>query len=260
MDYFNIYRTYLMNRKSPLTQKSYLHTIERYFLFLKGQEPNEPNSEQFLAYLNHKGCNTRSLNRHLSALKSFFKQVLRRELIIESYRFDRKLPNWLDEDERKKYLAACQTPFEKALVKVLLGAGLRVSETANLEISNVDPDGYLKVMGKGGEEGVVAVEPQVIEAINEYLTVRIDHSSKVFPRGARTMEKIIKEIGKRAKLSKKITPHVLRHSAATSLLDRGFDLVEVRDQLRHKNISTTSIYVHTKPTKIKKKLDLLSKK
>lgn len=257
MERLDEFEEYLKGRKSALTLKNYTHTIERFFLFLKGREPNERNTEEFLAYLSHKGCGARSLNRHLAALKSFFKYILKEELIIESYRFDKKLPIWLDEDEMKKYLAACNTPLELALAMTLYGGGLRVSETESLEIDNVDPKGFLKVMGKGGEEGVVAVTSKTIKAISDYLAIRKDHSNKVFPRGARTIEKIIREIGERAKISKKVTPHVLRHSAATSMLDRGLDITEVRDQMRHKNIATTSIYVHTKPGKIKDKLEKL---
>lgn len=260
MDYIALFTSYLKDRKSPLTAKNYLHTMEHYLLFLKGEVPSESNAEQFLSYLSHKGNEARSLNRHLCALKSFFKYILRQEIIIESYRFDKKLPIWLDEDERNKFLAACQTPFEKAISMVFIYGGLRVQETANLEINKVtvleeDGTGYLTIMGKGGREEVVAVPSNVIKAINEYLSIRNGHSNLVFPRGVRAIQGIIKEIGERAKLSKKVTPHTLRHTAATRLRDKGFDISEIKEHLRHRSITTTSIYVHIKPDEIRDKLE-----
>lgn len=260
MSLLDEFESYLRNRKSPLTSKSYIHTVEHYLLFLKGQEPSESNAEQFLTYMSLKGNGARSLNRHLAALKSFFKRILKKELNIESYSFEEKLPVWLDDEEQEKYWAACITPLEQALVLVFLKGGLRVHEAAELEIDNIDPRGYLKIMGKGRREEVVAIDAGTMKAINDYLALKTDHSNKVFPRGVRVIEKIIKRIGERARLNKKVTPHVLRHTAATSLLDKGFDIGEVRDQLRHRNIATTNIYIHTKPEKIRKKLNLLSNK
>lgn len=251
MNHMDSYRAYLKDRRSSLTQKHYINTVERYLLYLKGAEPSESNTEEFLAFLSLKGCKARSLNRHLAALKSFFKHVLRKELTIESYRFDRKLPDWLDEEEQKRYMAACQTPFEKALATTFLKSGIRVSEAANLKVDNIDPDGYLKVMGKGGKERVIRVKPEVIDTINEYLMTRKVHSNLVFPRGVRVIEKIIREIGVRAKINKKVTPHVLRHSMGSLWMDKGGDLVQLQHELGHDNISTTSIYTHTKPSKIK---------
>lgn len=260
MIYLDLFTSYLKDRKSLLTAKNYIHTVEHYLLFLRGQEPTESNAEQFLMYQSHKGNSARSLNRHLAALKSFFKHVVRKELIIESYRFDKKLPNWLDEGEQKKYIAACQTPFEKALAITFLGSGIRVSEAEGLLIDNVYPDGFLKVMGKGGKERVIAIKPIIIDTINEYLGVRKDHSDKVFSRGARVMERIITEIGVRAKINRKITPHILRHSYGSLWTEKGGDLAQLRDQMGHTNIATTGIYVHTKPEQIKKRMpDLIGK-
>lgn len=236
ISYLDTFQEYLKNRKAPLTTKHYLHSIERFLSFLKGQEPNELNAKKFLIYLSCKGCGVRSVNRHLAALKSFFKYVVRKELVIESYRFDKKLPEWLDEDEQRKCLAACRTPFEKALVMVFLTGGLRVSEAANLNVADVDPAGYLRVMGKGEVERVAAVPSQAIDAINEYLRHRVQHSTKVFPRGVRAIQKTVKEIGERARISKEVTPRVLRHSYTNILLSKGFDLAEVRERLRHKNL------------------------
>lgn len=252
-----LFRAYLKDRKSILTQKHYISTIERYLLYLKGAEPNETNAEGFLAFLSLKGCRARSLNRHLAALKSFFSHVLKRELHIESYRFDKVLPDWLDEEELNKYAAACETLFEKTMVAIFRGAGLRVSELANLRVDKVNPDGYLIVMGKGGKERAVPVESQVISIIEEWLQARNIHSPLVFPRGVRVIEKIIKQIGKRAKMNKKVTPHVLRHSMASLHLDRGGELIDLKEKLGHENISTTSIYSHVKLSKIKKRMPAL---
>lgn len=248
------FEEYLQNRKSALTAKNYTHTVERYLVFLKDKKPDELNAEQFLTYLGHKGSSTRSLNRHLAALRSFFKHVLRQDLDIEGYSFDKILPSWLDEEEQKKYIAACETPFERALAVTFLGSGIRVSEAESLLVADVDPKGFIKVMGKGRKERVVAVKPIVIRTVDEYLGCRKDHSNKVFPRGARAIEQIVKGIGERAKISKKVTPHVLRHSMGSLWMDKGGELAQLRDQLGHTNITTTSVYVHTKPERIRRSM------
>lgn len=258
VNYLESFRSYLKERKSVLTTKNYLNTLQHYLAYLKGREPDERNVDEFLTYMSHKGNSAKSVNRHLAALRCFFKHVLRVKLEIEGYRTDKYLPIWLDGDEQNKLKSVCESTLEKALVAVFLESGLRVSEMESLAIKNVDENGYLKVMGKGGKEAVVAVSQKTLDAIWNYIgSRRGDGTGRVFPRGARAIEEIIRDLGKRAHLGRKITPHTLRHSCASRMADEGFTVVEVRDQLRHANIATTNIYFHSKPSKIKEKLEKL---
>lgn len=243
--YLDKFSSYLDGRKSPATARNYLNTVVRYFVWLKQREPNPENAEEFLAFLNLHEINSRSLNRHLSAIKCFFKSVLKKELMIESFRFEKKLPMWLTEDEQHKYVAACENVYETAVVTLLLGSGMRVSEAAGLTTGCIKPDGKIKVMGKGGKERIIAVQQVVIENIQLYLNSRKFQSRIVFPRGSKSIQRVVKEVAIRAGLGKKITPHSLRHSFGSLWVKKGGKLEQLRDELGHANIATTSIYTHT---------------
>lgn len=254
MNYLQLFKDFLKDRKSPLTSKAYLETVTAYLKF-SNNNPAVENVEKFLSYLSAKRhCGGRSLNRHLAALKSFFKNVIKQKepLMIEPYRFERKLPVWIDSEEQKRLIAACRSPLARAIVICLLGSGLRLQELCTLKISDVNHKGFLTVMGKGRKERTVAVPKGVIEEIDSYLQWRPDSSIYVFARAKNTVERIVRETARRAHLSGKITPHTLRHSYASSYLDSGGELLHLRDQLGHANLATTNIYVHSKPEQIRK--------
>lgn len=254
MNYLELFKSYLKDRKSPLTTKAYKETVTSYLQYCNNQ-PDTENVERFLSYLSLKRhCGGRSLNRHLAALRSFFKNVLKHEIEIEPYRYVKKLPVWLEDEEQKKLIAACESPLAKALVVCFLGSGLRLAELCTLKIGNVNHKGFLSVIGKGGKERTVAVPSAVIVTIDNYLQWKSDSSPYVFNRAQTTIEKIVREAARKAKLSGKITPHTLRHSYASSYLDAGGELIHLKVQLGHENISTTNIYLHSKPEQIRRRM------
>ncbi len=247
------YEAYLKNRKSPATTRNYLNTIQRYLLFIKGGSPTEDKAEEFLNSMSGDDVSPRSLNRHLSALKSFFKIIMKHELILEGFRFEKTLPTWLDLNEQNQLIAGCETLYEKAVIMTLLGSGLRVSEAAGLTVGRIDAErNQLKVMGKGGKERIVPVQPLVIEVIRDYLSSRRFSSRVVFPRGTKSIQRVVKEVAKRAGISKKVTPHTLRHSYGSLWIRKGGALIALRDMMGHTNIATTDIYTHTTVDEIQK--------
>ena len=252
MNYLEQFKGYLKDRKAPLTQKAYLETVNNYLRYCHNA-PSPENVEQFLSYLSVKGsCRGRSLNRHLAALRSFFKNILKHKLAIEPYKFERKLPVWLESEDQRKLIAACRSPLARAIVITALGSGIRLSELCSLKVSDVNHRGFLTVMGKGRKERTIAVPKEVIDEIDHYLELRTDSNACVFARSRRTIESIVSETAKRARLSAKVTPHILRHSYASSFLDKGGQLLHLKEQLGHTNIQTTNIYIHAKPEQIKK--------
>lgn len=165
----------------------------------------------------------------------------------------RKLPVVLSEAEVKRFLAALENPKQRAIAFILYSTGLRVSEAARLKPADVDSErGQIHVrQGKGQKDRYVMLSPVVLEVLREY--VRIDRPYHwLFPAGhrgdrhitTRTIQEAVKQAAKRAGIEKRVTPHVLRHSFATHLLESGTDLRYIQELLGHSKISTTVIYTH----------------
>jgi integrase/recombinase XerD len=237
--------------------------------------------ETFLADIYDKGLVQTSQARILSGIRGFFKYMYMENLIkvsptelIENPNPQRKLPNILSTEEIDKIIRGIDVSLaeghrNRAIIEVLYGCGLRVTELVSLLISCYFPKkGFIRVTGKGNKERLVPIGRQAIEAIDIYLkqrnTVKIKKGNEdvlfLNKRGARLTRVMILIMVKRAAvdagIEKTISPHTFRHSFATHLIEGGADLRAVQEMLGHETIATTEIYTHLDQKHLKKIIQL----
>lgn len=186
----------------------------------------------------------------------------------------RRLPSVLTTEEVERLLAAppADTPAglrDRAMLEVLYATGMRVSELVGLDVGNVHPGmGFVRVIGKGSKERIIPLGRMAISSLNEYLAygrpklhkgVKAEDALFLNHLGTRITRqgfwKIIKKYAQEAGVTKELTPHTLRHSFATHLLEGGADLRAVQEMLGHSDISTTQIYTHVAKTRLKEVYD-----
>mgnify|MGYP004449745415 CR=1 FL=1 len=272
------YRRYLKLERNftENTIDAYMLDVEKYINFLMQSGINSPveaelkDVEAFSASLRDIGIGPRSQCRILSGVRSFHRFLLLDEYtdkdpteLLESPRLGDHLPEVLSVEEIDMLQAAIdlskwEGQRNKTIIEVLFSCGLRVSELINLTISNLFlEEGFIRVKGKGRKERLVPISSEAIKQlefwfIDRRLMTNIKHEAEdiVFlnRRGAkltRTMILImIKDLGIKAGIQKTISPHTLRHSFATCLLEGGADLRVIQAMLGHESISTTEIYTH----------------
>lgn len=230
----------------------------------------------YLVTLSRRGCRARSVTRRLVAIRGFFRFLLREGQVsenpaatIELPRGNRKLPAFLslEEVDRLLTLPFGDTPEEirnEAMLKLLYATGLRVSELVGLSAQDINEvGGYLRTLGKGSKERVVPLGRFAIEAIQRYLAEARDKLVKgevpralfVTRRGEgmtrQMFWEILRKLAIRAGMTRSVSPHMLRHSFATHLLERGADLRSIQAMLGHSDISTTQIYTHLNLRRLK---------
>jgi integrase/recombinase XerD len=273
------FRAYLKLEKS-LSENSieaYSRDIDKLFQYseiqnikLKPESVTLTNLRDFIVWINELGMIPSSQARILSGIKSFYKYLLIEDVIksdpselLESPKLQRKLPDTLSYHEINAMIDAIDVSKpeggrNKAIMEVLYGCGLRVSELTELKRSNLYLDiEFIKVTGKGSKERLVPIGSSAIKA----LTIWIESIRVHFPvikgeedlvflnrRGKRLTRVyiflLIKELAAKAGLHKTISPHTLRHSFATHLVEGGADLRAVQEMLGHESITTTEIYTH----------------
>lgn len=229
---------------------------------------------KYLAVLKGKNLTNRTVNRHLSTLRSFFRFLNREGLIktnpmlsLSSPKQEKYLPLFLTEEEVTKLIDAVLPRDERglrdrAILETFYSTGVRISELAGLARDDIDfIGGIVKVLGKGKKERLVPIGDKAISAIRDYLNIRKKDSEAIFlnKSGRRITTRGIRNIvGKYIHLAgirHGVSPHTLRHSFATHLLNRGADLRSVQELLGHANLSTTQIYTHLTTDKLKSVYD-----
>ncbi len=230
----------------------------------------------YLLYLKDKGIGSNSISRALVAIKMFYRFLVQERLVkedaagvLESPKLIRALPDVLNVEEVDKMLAGpdLRDPVgirDRAALELMYATGMRVSEVTDLTKEGVNLDvGFIKCKGKGDKERIVPMGRKAKEAITRYLEkVRpallkgkedphlfISRLGKKISR--QTFWKMIKRYAKLARIKKDITPHTLRHSFATHLLEHGADLRVVQEMLGHADIATTQLYTHIDRTRLK---------
>jgi integrase/recombinase XerD len=231
----------------------------------------------FLGTLYARKLDARSVARHLVSIRQFFRFLLTDELIqddpaisVESPKLRQSLPEFLSVEEVERLLAQPDVSTaiglrDKAMIELLYSAGLRVSELCGLAVDDLHAEaGSLRCLGKGNKERLVPVGRRALAVIREYLRkarpeILGARSSKYLfvNRSANKLDrigfwKLLASYGRKAGLRKSLKPHMLRHSFATHLLDRGGDLRSVQLMLGHSDISTTQIYTHVVEERLKK--------
>ena len=273
------YLTYLEIEKnySPHTLLNYKIDLVEFFQFLGPKELEKVDYlflRRYLASLKERKLKPRSMARKISSLRSFYK-FLNREgylkdnpaALLMTPKLDKPLPKFLSVDEMKVFIESPQTDTEaglrdRAILETLYSTGIRVSELVGLNVDTMDLIGSIaKVAGKGKKERLVPVGNKATQAIRNYLNKRRGQAQALFlnkngkrltVRGVYNItDKYIKQVS----ATKNISPHVLRHSFATHMLDRGADLRSVQELLGHVSLSTTQIYTHVSTERLKKVYD-----
>jgi tyrosine recombinase XerC len=262
---------------SPHTVLNYRLDLDDFIKFL-GDAPIESVEylllRKYLAILKEKKLGSRSMARHLSALRSFFKFLTREGFLktnpilsVSSPKLDKHLPQFLTEEEVTRLIESSLPKNEmglrdRAILETFYSTGMRISELVSLSQDDLDfIGGVVKLKGKGKKERIAPIGDKAISSLRDYLEKRKRQASAVFlnKRGTRITDRGVRNIvGKYLKLSgtkKGVSPHTLRHSFATHLLNRGADLRTVQELLGHANLSSTQIYTHLTTEKLKNVYD-----
>jgi len=229
---------------------------------------------KYLAILKEKKLKARSMARHLSTLRSFFKFLTREGFLkfnpilsVASPKLDKHLPQFLTEEEITRLIESSVAKDEmglrdRAILETFYSTGMRISELVGLSLDDLDfIGGVVKLKGKGKKERIAPIGDKAIVSLRAYLGQRKKQSNSVFlnKRGMRITDRGVRNIvGKYLRLSgakQGVSPHTLRHSFATHLLNRGADLRTVQELLGHANLVTTQIYTHLTTDKLKNVYD-----
>lgn len=263
---------------SPNTIEAYGRDLKYFLNFLK-KDWKDVKKEDVLLYLRElqrKGFSQRSSSRVLSSLRTFFKYLILEGVIkvnplsgTKGIRQAKSLPTYLTMEEIEKLLSLPELSSptgkrDKAILELMYATGLRVSEVVELKMEELELDeGFIYVMGKGGKRRMVPTGEIALKYLSIYLNVREEYfegkgSPFVFlnykgePLTRQGLWKIIKGYGRKIGIGDKLTPHTLRHSFATHLLERGADLRSIQIMLGHSRISTTQIYTHIATERLKR--------
>lgn len=284
MDKFLEYLETVLNL-SPATVKSYKADIEQYYEYLNDMDADYKNPDKntgrgFAAYLSYSGLKYSSVNRKISALRKFYDYLIKEGKAeynpfsaLSNLKGEKRLPEYLELDEVEKIrdfiISENRDEFSKlrnkALVDFIFSTGCRISEAVSLNYNDISfRDGTVKVKGKGSKERIVFVSGRAAESVREYGSAALtkgryisgrDNPLFVNIRGERLSVRgafyIIDKIITGAGIQKKVSPHTLRHTFATHLVDQGADIRMVQEMLGHSSLSTTQVYTHVGISRLK---------
>ncbi len=279
----------IKQRDKDTTVNSYSEDIYKYLEYMESKNISSAldisynNLLDYLKYLDDNKYEVSSVARKIVSIKAFHKYLSENYKVIDistkinTPKFYRKLPNILTIEEVDNLLDInLDTPFDyrnKAMLELMYSSGLRVSELINLELSDIDlNNNYVRCFGKGSKERIVPIG----EYSSKYLSIYINEYRDSMKKGYYTEKiflnnhgkemtrqgffKIIKKIAKDKDINKNITPHMLRHSFATHLLNNGADLRTIQEMLGHSSISTTQIYTNVTNDILKENYDLYKRR
>ena len=243
---------------SPLTARNYSFFVGKFFE-KTDKKPEEMNENDVKLYLSEM-FDTKSKNTIMLAaasLKFLFTEILRKPFEdIKMPKKDKKLPEVLDKNEVAKIIDATDTEKSRLIVSLLYSSGLRVSELVNLKKSDLNLDqrsGWVR-KGKGSKDRIFFMAEQLSKELKDYIQEREGDFlfSKDKPLTTRNVQKIIQGARRRAGINRKVTPHTLRHSFATHLLDQGTDIRLIQSMLGHSSLNTTQVYTHISSEQLKR--------
>ncbi len=268
------------------TLESYRRDLTKFLSFLKKNKVDEPADisrdliNRYLNSLKQEGRAPSTISRNIASIRSFFNFLVLEGIVeenpardLETPKLEKKLPRVLTAKEVDKLLGQPKLGEpnglrDKAMLELLYASGIRVSELVTLNVSDFNPEvGFLRCKGKGMKERIVPIGSVAINYVQEYiqnhrykLTKKTDEKALFVNHHGRRLTrqgfwKILKKYVQKSKISGDITPHTLRHSFATHLLENGADLCSVQEMLGHSDISTTQIYTQITRRKIREVYD-----
>jgi integrase/recombinase XerC len=267
---------------SAHTVRAYERDMKEFAAFLgKGASPGSIDRlaiRSFLGNMRQRNLSRASIARKLSAVRSFLKYLFKRGVIdrnpavaVRTPRREKRLPHFLDREQVEQLLRAPQgdglpAKRDRAVIEVLYSTGLRISELAGLVLSDLDlHEGSLIARGKGKKERLAPLGSFAVRALKEYIAARgksgLPPDAPVFVNRfgngitTRSIRRLFDKHVKTAGLPARTTPHTLRHSFATHLLDAGADLRSVQELLGHASLSTTQVYTHLTTTRLREVYD-----
>jgi integrase/recombinase XerC len=267
---------------SEHTLRAYRIDLEQFEQFIRDAGLSDPTEATrmtvrgFLSHLRGRDTSKRTMARKLSSLRSFYNFLSRRfgianpVVLVRTPKQPRPLPRFLDEAQIRDLLEAPDPKKrvglrDRAIMELLYSAGLRVGELAGLNVGNVDLIGETVIVrGKGRKERLCPVGRTAIRSVRAYLETRGANGHGNGPlfvnrQGgrltARSIDRMIKKHARAAGIAFNVSPHMLRHSFATHLLDHGADLRAVQEMLGHENLSTTQIYTHVSADTLRRVYD-----
>ena len=266
---------------SQHTLRAYQSDLRDFLEFLNNTYPDKKVEQceriifrEYLSYLAKKSLKRSSVIRKTAALRSLFKFLTREKIVsknpfiyISTPKKETRIPVFLSEEEIRKLFAITGiSQRDRAMLEILYSGGIRINELVSLNINDVDfIEGMIRVWGKGSKERIVPVGDAGLELLHDYINVRKKNKeadklalflnrfgARISSRGAR---KTLHQWFKSASFGKKVSPHTLRHSFATHLLDRGCDLRSVQEMLGHSSLTTTQMYTHVTTESLKRIYD-----
>ncbi|MFC7371171.1 site-specific tyrosine recombinase XerD [Fictibacillus iocasae] len=265
------------------TIDSYRRDLSQYALYLTKvdqiTEPDQITRSSILSYLHHlkdTGKASATLARNIASIRSFHQFLLREKMCtqdpsvhIETPKADRKLPKVLSTDEVEALLEAPSgsdafAQRDKAMMELLYATGMRVTELVDLNLADAHLEmGFIQCRGKGNKERIIPLGKIAQTSVERYLSsgrnelrrgkkteaLFLNHHGNRLSRQG--FWKLLKQLAQKANIQKELTPHTLRHSFATHLLENGADLRAVQEMLGHADISTTQIYTHVTKKRLK---------
>ena len=257
MDISELVKRQAMRRGlSAKTIKTYNQCLMQFFRHCK-KDPNKikkKDIEDYLDMLIDKNKTGNTINVSLNALKFFYSNILNKKLAtkIRFSKTPKNMPVVLTKDETKKLIESVKNQKHSLMLKMMYSAGLRLSELVNLKVKDLELSknyGWVR-KGKGNKDRLFIIAESIKQELLDYIgQENLNQESWIFNGynghiSIRTVQVVIKEAAKKAKINKNIHPHTLRHSFATHLIENGYDVTSVQSLLGHNNPNTTMLYVH----------------
>ena len=274
LDYLEFEKNFSIN-----TIVGYKKDINEFISFLDDKKITNPeynDIREYLSYMYDKKYKSKTIARHISSLKSFYKYLFRNEIIdnnpmvlISTPKLEKNLPNYLNIDDIESLLKISDrtTPLglrNALILEMLYATGIRVSELVNIKIKDIDfNERRILILGKGNKERIVLFGHTCEELLNDYINhsrsklIKINSDYLLINKNGtnlsdRAIRLILDDVVKKSCLKLNVSPHTLRHTFATHLLNNGADLKTVQELLGHENISTTGIYTHVSNERLRK--------
>lgn len=259
---------------SELTIKSYQLDLTDFFEYIESKKINyltitNHDVRGYLKYLDSCNLKNSTISRRISTLRTFYNYLVDENIVennvfhnVKNPKLEKKLPNYLNYNEMEELLESIDISTTEGLERMLLiemfySTGCRVSEMINVKISDIDfTNKTIRIMGKGSKERIVYFGDYASKYLDNYLSkVKCDKYLFTNKKGEKLtineVEQIVKDIMKHISIKTHVTPHTLRHTFATHLLNNGADIKTVQELLGHANLSTTGIYTHVSSDRLK---------